>query len=623
MKNLQKILSLLCSVALVAICNAGKGDVSSTFTGELITVEPEVTDKAEETETTLKETPSTEPVDLSNAILTISYETTNGEGETVTETLYEGPFDGEFMYVPHTDGQAIQFPEPTEVEISFQITENSDPMTINTVIETGMDVQFAYIDYHDRSDKFLVVGSVNQVLNPENKFSISGDLNFLEVDSLDTTSVFVHASFVNLAGEPQSKQWGPVLVKDGSFVIEGDVERPIQARLYVTGGYNTSTQVVLEPEGKLEVAKLGNQSQAISVTGIGYHEILIDSWQQTDEYIELVETYVIEYERFHNPSSTTPATIESVEEVEEGSSDDEADADEESNEALNDTVVDSEEIKPAEGCEDAVVQEDVAEVADAEDASSTPRWIVLREKIANFQTAMLQDIARSHEDPNAQLLAMQMGAFSPYFEHAKEALSVWRRLSDKFDKDVLATYVTPELERTERVYTHTLIDEALVPGQKIPAFTLTSLDGKDVSIYDLASEKDMVLIDVWASWCGPCIAAFPELKKLHAAYTEQNFEIVGISIDNNLEAWSEGVETHALPWVQLAELRDTDNDSPVTKSLGATSIPKTFLIDSKGCIYRKDILPTELKTFLVDRYGMDESLVEPEEEPEVHNGSDL
>ena len=616
MKHLQKILGLLCSVAIVAICNADNGDVSSTFTGELITVEPEVSDKAEESETAPKETPSIEPVDLSNAVLTISYETTKGEGEAVTETLYEGPFDGEFMYVPHIDGQATQFPEPTEIEISLHITEDSDPMTINTFIETGMDVHFAYIDYHDRSDKFLVVGSSNQVLNSENKFSISGDLNFLEVDSLHTTSVFVYASFVDLAGEPQSKQWGPVLVKDGSFVIEGDVERPIQARLYVTGGYNTSTQIVLEPEGKLEVAKLGNQSQAISVTGVGYHEILIDSWQQTEEYIELVEAYVIAYERFHNPSSTTVATIESEEEVEEGSSDDEADAVEETKEASNDAVVDSDKINPAEGCEDAVVQEQVAEVAGAEDASSTPQWIVLREKIASLQTAKLQDIASSHEDPNAQLLAMQMGAFSPYYEHAEEALSVWRTLSDKFDKDVLAIHVTPESERSERVYTHTLIDEALVPGQKIPAFTLASLDGEDVSIYDLVSEKDMVLIEVWASWCGPCIAAFPELKELHAAYTDENFEIVGISIDNNLEAWTEGVETHALPWLQLAELKDTDNDSPVTKSLGATSIPKTFLIDSQGCIYRKDILPAELKTFLVDRYGMDESLVEPEEEPE-------
>lgn len=612
MKIFQKILSLLYIVALVAICNAGNGDVSSFFTGELITVESQVTDEADETETAPTETRPIEHVDLSNAVLTISYETTNAEGEATTETLYEGPFKGDFKHVLHINGTAIQFPEPTEIKISLKVSQDSDPMTITTVIETGMDVDFAYIDHPYRSDQFLVVGASNQVLNPDNRFSVIGDLNFLKIDSLHTTSVCVYASFVNLEGEPQSKLWGPVLVKDGLFVIEGDIERPIQARLYVSGGYNTSTQIVLEPEGKLEVAKLGDQSQAISLTGIGYHEILIDSWQQSEEYIELVEAYVIEYERFHNPST---ATDESDDKSAGGSSAAEADTVEESKGDSNDDAIVAESVKPAEGCEDAVVQDDMADMVEETNASSPPRWIVLREKIANFQTAKLQDVATSHRDPSAQLLAMQMGAFSPYYEHAKQALNVWRSLSDKFDKDVLATYVTPELEKAELVYSQTLIDEALVPGQKIPAFTLTSLDGENVSIYDLASERDMVLIDVWASWCGPCIAAFPELKKLHTAYTDQNFEIVGVSIDNNLEAWSEGVETHTLPWVQLAELKDTDNGSPVAKSLGATSIPKTFLIDSQGCIYRKDILPAELKAFLIDRYGMDESLEESEEEP--------
>ncbi|MCY3540477.1 MAG: TlpA disulfide reductase family protein [Gammaproteobacteria bacterium] len=612
MKIFQKILSLLCTVVLVTLCNAGNGDFSSFFTGELIKVEPQVSDEADDTETAATETPPIEHVDLSNAILTISYETTSAKGEATTETLYEGPFKGDFEYVLHIDGTAIQFPEPSEIEISLKVSQDSDPMTITTVIETGMDVDFAYIDHPYRSDQFLVVGASNHVLNPDNRFSISGDLNFLEVDSLHTTSVLVYASFINLDGEPQSKQWGPVLVKDGSFIIEGDVERLIQARLYLSGGYNTSTQIVLEPEGKLEVTKLGDQSQAISLTGIGYHEILIDSWQQSEEYIELVEAYVIEYERFHNPST---ATDEFDDKSAGGSSAAEADTVEESKGDSNDDSIVAESVKPAEGCEKVVVQKDVAELVEVKNASSPPRWIVLREKIANFQIAKLQDVATNHEDPNAQLLAMQMGAFSPYYEHAKEALSVWRTLSDKFDKDVLDTYVTPELEKAELVYSQTLIDEALVPGQKIPAFTLASLDSEDVSIYDLASEKDMVLIDVWASWCGPCIAAFPELKELYAAYTDKNFEIVGISIDNNLEAWSEGVETHTLPWVQLAELKDTDRSGPVAKSLGATSIPKTFLIDSQGCIYRKDILPAELKAFLIDRYGMDESLEEPGEEP--------
>ncbi|MXW07119.1 MAG: TlpA family protein disulfide reductase [Gammaproteobacteria bacterium] len=273
-------------------------------------------------------------------------------------------------------------------------------------------------------------------------------------------------------------------------------------------------------------------------------------------------------------------------------------------------------VEPAEGCEDAVAQEEEeAEPVAQTPEFSYPKWYTLRMEAVAFQNEKLQDIAKNHKDPNAQLLAMQMGVFSPY-ENAEEAIAVWQALAEKFDADFVATYITPELERIELVHTRTLNNEALVPGQKVPAFTLANLDGDDVSLYDLAGTKDMVLIDFWASWCGPCIATFPELKKLHAAYTDENFEIVGVSVDDNLEDWSGGVEDHQLPWVQLGELKDADNGSPVSVSYGINFIPSTFLIDSQGCIYRKNIHTSELKDFLVDRYGMDESLVEPEEEPE-------
>ena len=210
---------------------------------------------------------------------------------------------------------------------------------------------------------------------------------------------------------------------------------------------------------------------------------------------------------------------------------------------------------------------------------------------------------------------MQWNVFSPY-ENADKALAVWKALSEKFSSDYVATHIQPAMDRVELVKARMDNDAALIPGQKVPAFTLASLEGEDVSIYDLMGEKDLVLIDFWASWCGPCIATFPDLKKLHAAYTDENFEIVGVSVDDNLEDWSGGVEDHSLPWIQLGELKDADNGSPVSKSYGVNFIPKTFLVDSQGCIYRKNIHPSELKTFLVDRYGMDESLVEPEEEPE-------
>lgn len=622
MKNFQKILSLFCVFAIVAICNAGNPDAFSIVSSELITVEPEVSDDPRATEA-----PSIEPVDFSDAVLTISYETTDPNGEAQTETLYEGPYDEHFVHLLQVDDQPFLFSEPTEVKISLKITAESEPKTINTVIDTGSDVRIVYVDQPGPRDEFLAFGSSNQVLNPENKFSITGDLSFLESDSLHTTSVFAWAAFVNSEGERQSKQWGPVVVEDGSFLIEGDVDRPISATLYVRNQtqnsfYSGTARIILEPQGELKVAQLGNQTQELSmVSGTGYHAQLIESWQQSDEYIALVKAWTTEQERSRNaPNEPTESADEAEDETTSDSEEEVANNEEDTETDAEDTAdVDSvelvEAVEPAEGCEDAVAQEEEAEPVAQSPGSNYPKWFTLRMEATAFQNEKLQDIAKNHKDPNAQLLAMQMGVFSPY-DNAEEAIAVWQALSEKFDADFVATYITPELERIELVHTRFLNNEALVPGQKVPAFTLANLDGDDVSLYDLAGTKDMVLIDFWASWCGPCIATFPELKKLHAAYTDENFEIVGVSIDDNLEDWSGGVEDHTLPWVQLGELKDADNGSPVAVSYGINFIPSTFLIDSQGCIYRKNIHTRELKDFLVDRYGMDESLVEPEEEPE-------
>lgn len=625
MNYFQKFLSLFCVFALVAICSAGNPYAFNVFTGELITIEPEISEESEETETASTEAPTIEPVDLSNAVLTISYETTNSEGEVETESIYEGSFKENFVYVPtNNNSRSPDFSEPTDLKISLKISEDSDPMTIDTVIDQGSDFHFAYVDHPGPRDEFLLMGSSSQVMNPEKKFTVTGHLGFLDSDSLHTTSAFVWATFINADGDRQSKQWGPVLVKDGSFTIEGDVDRPTNATLYVRNQasfVNATASLILQPKGHLVVAKLGNQTQEISaVSGTGYHAQMIESWQQSSEYVALVEAWTSEQERARNaPAETADETeaegaTDSDEDVADNEEDTETDSEDTSETEASVELVDA--VEPAEGCEDAVAQEEEESEPEAQTtAYEYPKWYTLRMEASAFRTEKLQDIAKNSESPNAQLLAMQMGVFSPY-DDAEEALAIWRSLAEKFGEDFVATYISPELERIELVNTRTLNNEALIPGQKVPAFTLASLDGDDVTIYDLMGEKDMVLIDFWASWCGPCIATFPDLKKLHAAYTDENFEIVGVSVDSNLEDWSGGVEDHQLPWVQLGELKDADDGSPVSTSYGVNFIPTTFLVDSQGCIYRKNIHPTELKTFLVDRYGLDESLVEPEEEPE-------
>jgi len=592
MKNFISYISVFCTLTLLAISIQADTILPYKITGEFVFIEPAVDEDPTDAEADAPEASPREPVDLSDAVLTISYETKNEEGEPETVTLYEGPYEEDFKNV----GEVAEL---TEINISLQVSEDSRPMTLSSVIGTGSDVHFAFIDREGSYDVLWLVGATDQVIDQENKFSVSGDLSFLDIDLTNTTSVEVYGVVFDEEGNRQAKQWGPVLVRDNTFLIEGDVDGPMTAQLYVHGGHNTYATIVLEPRSKLVVGKLGDQTEEVSVTsGSGYHALLVESWQQSDEYIKLKEAYAIEYEQYRKRREAGEPEPEVSDEQDAEVTESESDSEE--SEDMADAVA------PAEGCEEAVAQEN----DNSKSTYSTPKYLSLYYKARDFRNEKLQQIAEGHDDPMARYLAVGM---SPYdWDDYESQLAVLRPLEKEFDEEFVATNITPDVVWFESAQVVSENDAKLIPGQKVPEFVLANYDGDDNSLYDLLADKDMVLIDFWASWCGPCIADFPELKKLHAAYTDEDFEIVGVSIDSTDEDWLGGVDEHELPWINLGEVKGWEG--PVSTMYGVNAIPKGFLVDSQGCIYKKNIRPAALKEFLVDRYGMDESLEEPEVE---------
>ena len=143
-------------------------------------------------------------------------------------------------------------------------------------------------------------------------------------------------------------------------------------------------------------------------------------------------------------------------------------------------------------------------------------------------------------------------------------------------------------------------DKKLVPGQKVPNFTLATLDGEEVSLTNVLKEHDTVLLDFWTSTCGPCIASFPKLKELRSQYSEDGFEIISIALDAEREDWVDASAEHELPWIELGEQEHFYGK--VATLYGVRFIPKSYLVDSEGCLMQKD-LPTEsLEQVLVSRY---------------------
>lgn len=122
-------------------------------------------------------------------------------------------------------------------------------------------------------------------------------------------------------------------------------------------------------------------------------------------------------------------------------------------------------------------------------------------------------------------------------------------------------------------------------GSIAAEFTLKNLADQDVSLSQFKGKY--ILIDFWASWCGPCREEFPHIKKAYAAYKEKGFEVLGVSTDKNAGQWKKAVADMELPWVQLLDGQGTA--AIALSKYAVTVLPTSFLIDKSGKIIAKDL----------------------------------
>jgi len=128
-------------------------------------------------------------------------------------------------------------------------------------------------------------------------------------------------------------------------------------------------------------------------------------------------------------------------------------------------------------------------------------------------------------------------------------------------------------------------------GKPFLEFELPDQNGKIIRFRDFKGK--IVLIDFWASWCGPCRKKNPELLALKQQYTSGNFEIIGISRDKNKKQWGDAIVKDKLEWVNLL-----DDDQKIGDALGIEHIPYNFLVDENGIIIGINLSTVEVQQLL-------------------------
>ncbi len=214
----------------------------------------------------------------------------------------------------------------------------------------------------------------------------------------------------------------------------------------------------------------------------------------------------------------------------------------------------------------------------------------LAAELKEFDT-LLAKYKNEKTDDVAQIPFMKAMLYLQVFDDTEKGTALLKEVKRDFPNTKQGQQVDATLANLEKQEASKKIQRSLAVGSKFPEFSEKDIDGKPLSLAKYKGK--VVLVDFWATWCGPCINELPNVLEAYQKHHAKGFEIVGISLDQSESKLRDFIKTKKMPWQQFFDGKGWGNKLAVV--YGVNSIPATYLLDGEGKIIGKDLRGPDLE----------------------------